>query len=71
MIIKAIIIKRNSAAPPFLQSMGRGDQLFWGTKDWVVWCKSKKGAEEIRSFELSRKEIFSNYDETKSKEGRN
>jgi len=21
--------------------------------DWVVWCKSKKGAEEIRSFELS------------------
>ena len=23
----------------------------------------KKGAEEIRSFELSRKEIFSNYDE--------
>jgi len=36
--------------------------------DWVVWCKSKKGAEEIRSFELSGKEIFSNYDETKSKE---
>jgi len=26
--------------------------------DWVVWCKSKKGAEEIRSFELSRKEIL-------------
>ena len=39
--------------------------------DWVVWCKSKKGAEEIRSFELSRKEIFSNYDETKSKEEKN
>jgi len=36
--------------------------------DWVVWCKSKNGAEEIRSFELSGKEIFSNYDETKSKE---
>jgi len=36
--------------------------------DWVVWCKSKKGAEEIRSFELSGKEIFPNYDETKSKE---
>jgi len=33
-----------------------------------VWCKSKKEAEEIRSFELSGKEIFSNYDETKSKE---
>jgi len=39
--------------------------------DWVVWCKSKRGAEEIRSFELSGKEIFSNYDETKSKEGKN
>ena len=39
--------------------------------DWVVWCKSKKGAEEIRSFELSGKEIFSNYDETESKEEKN
>jgi len=39
--------------------------------DWVVWCKSRKGAEEIRSFELSGKEIFSNYDETKSKEEKN
>jgi len=39
--------------------------------DWVVWCKSKKGAEEIRSFQLSGKEIFSNYDETKSKEEEN
>ena len=39
--------------------------------DWVVWCKSKKGAEEIRSFELSGKEIFPNYDETKSKEAKN
>jgi len=39
--------------------------------DWVVWCKSKKGAEEIRSFELSEKEIFSNCDETKSKEEKN
>jgi len=36
-----------------------------------VWCKSKTWAEEIRSFELSRKEIFSNYDETKSKEEKN
>jgi len=31
------------------------------THDLVVWCKSEKGAEEIRPFELSRKEIFSNY----------
>jgi len=42
--------------------------------DWVVMCKSKKGTEEIRSFELSGKEIFFNYDdndETKSKEEKN
>jgi len=39
--------------------------------DWVVWCKSKKAAEEICSFELSGKEILSNYDETKSKEEKN
>ena len=39
--------------------------------DWVVWCKFKKGAEEIRSFELSGKKIFSNYHETKSKEEKN
>ena len=37
--------------------------------DWVVWCKSKKGAEEICSFELSGKEIFFNYDETKIERG--
>jgi len=84
------------SAPPFFQSAGRGDLLFWGKKegptvviweslseqekkrwleesstmhDWVVWRKSKKGAEEIRSFELSGKEIFCNFDETKSKKG--
>ena len=78
------------SAPPFFQSAGRGDLLFWRGKegptvviweslseqekkswleesstihDWVVWCKSKKGAEEIHSFELSGKEILSNYDE--------
>ena len=34
--------------------------------NWVVWRKSKKGAENICSFELSEKETFSNYDETKS-----
>ena len=39
--------------------------------NWVVRGKSKKGAREIRSFELSGKEIFSNYDETKSKEEKN
>ena len=39
--------------------------------DWVVWCKSKKEVEEIRSFELSGKEIFFNHDETRSKEEKN
>ena len=39
--------------------------------DWVMWCKSKIRAEEICSFELSGKEIFSNYDETKSKGEKN
>jgi len=39
--------------------------------EWVIWCMSKKGAEEIRSFELSGKKIFSTYDATKSKEEKN
>ena len=39
--------------------------------DWVVWCQSKKGPKEIRSFELSGEDIFSNCDETKSKEEKN
>ena len=39
--------------------------------NWVVWYKSKKGTEEIRSFELSEKEILSNSKETKSKEVNN
>ena len=95
------IVPRESkemSAPPFFQSAGRGDLLFWGDKkgltvvtweslseqekeswleeastiyDWVVWCRSKKGAQEIRSFQLSGKEIFCNYDETKSKEEKN
>jgi len=39
--------------------------------NWVVWCKSKNGAEKTRSLELIGKEIFSNYDETKSKEKKN
>jgi len=39
--------------------------------DWVVCCRLKKGAEEIRSFELSGKKISFNYDETKPKEEKN
>ena len=38
------------------------------THDWVVWCKSKKGMEEINPLELNGNEIFFKYDETKSKE---
>ena len=36
--------------------------------DWVVWCKSTEGAGDIRSFEVSRKEMFFKYDKIKSKE---
>ena len=41
------------------------------THDWVVLCRSKKGAEENRSLELSKKELFSNYDKMKSTEEKN
>jgi len=34
-------------------------------------ASQKKGAEEIHSFQLSAKEIFFNYDETKLKEKKN
>jgi len=34
------------------------------THDWVVWCKSKKVVDRIRSSELSGKEIFFKYDKT-------
>jgi len=39
--------------------------------NWFLWCQTKKGAGEICSHELSGKEIFSNYHETKSKEEKN
>jgi len=39
--------------------------------NWVGWCKSKKGAEKVCSFDLRGKEIFSNCDETESKEEKN
>jgi len=56
-----------------LKSLSEQEKQSWireaGTMhDWVVWCKSKKGAEEIRSFERSEKKNFFNYNETKSKE---
>ena len=30
------------------------------SKDWVVWCRSRKKDEEQRPFEVDAKEIFSN-----------
>jgi len=56
-----------------LESLSQQEQESWlegaGTMhDWVVWCRSQKGADGIRSgsFGLGGKEIFSNYNETKS-----
>jgi len=70
------------SAPPFFQSAGRGDLMFWGeddgptvivweslseseqeqwsetmskSKDWVIWCKSRKKDEEHRPFEVDGK----------------
>jgi len=42
------------------ESLPEQDKASWldeasTTHEWFVWCKSKKGAEEIRSFELSGK----------------
>ena len=36
-----------------LEKMGK-------SKDWVVWCRSRKKDEEQRPFEVDGKEIFSN-----------
>lgn len=40
---------------------------FSTSKDWVVWCDSKKEREENRRLERHGKKLFSNYDEKKSK----
>ena len=49
----------------FFRAAGRGK--YNARLGRVTGCRSKEGAEEIRSFKLSGKEIFSNYNETKSK----
>jgi len=42
------------------------------SKDWVVWCRSRKKDEEQRPFEADGKEIFSNRSkQTKAKAGEN
>ena len=39
------------------------------SKDWVVWCNSKKEGEEDHRFEHHGEKLFSSYDEKKSKVG--
>jgi len=40
------------------------------SKDWVVWCRSRKKDEEQRPFEVDGKEIISNCSkQTKAKAG--
>ena len=39
------------------------------SKDWVVWCNSKKEGGEDHRFEHHGEKLFSNYDEKKSKFG--
>ena len=68
--------KKDGPTAVIWESLSEQENESWLEKantmhDWVVWCKSKKGAEEIRSFELSGKEIFFDYDETKPKEEKN
>jgi len=68
--------KKEGPMVVILESLSKQEKESWLEEantmhDWVVWCKSKKGAEEICPFELSEKQTFSNYDETKSKEKKN
>jgi len=47
------------------ESLLESEQKHWSkkmdkSKDWVVWCRSRKIDEEQRPFEADRKEIFSN-----------
>ena len=69
-------VKQEGPTIVIWESLSEQEKASWleeaGTiHDWVVWCKSKKGADEIRSFELSGKKIFSDYAETRSKEEKN
>jgi len=47
------------------ESLFESEQEQWSkkmgkSKDWVVWCRSRKEDEEQRPFEVDGKEIFSN-----------
>ena len=39
------------------------------SKDWIVWCNSKKEGKEDHRFEHYEKKLFSSYNEKKSKGG--
>ena len=48
------------------ESLSESEQEQWSekmdkSKDWVVWCRSRKKDEEQRPFEVDGKEIFSNH----------
>ena len=57
------------------ESLSKSEQEQWSkkmgeSKDWVVWCKSRKKDEEQRPFEADGKEICSNRSkQTKAKAG--
>jgi len=57
------------------ESLSELEQEQWSkkmgkSKDWVVWCRSRKKDEEQRPFEFDAKEIFSNRSkQTKAKAG--
>jgi len=47
------------------ESLSESEQEQWSenmgkSKDWVVWCRSRKKDEQQRPFEVDGKEIFSN-----------
>jgi len=47
------------------ESVSKSEQKEWSkkmgmSKDWVVWCRSRKKNDGQRPFEADRKEIFSN-----------
>ena len=47
------------------ESLSESEQEQWSkkmgkSKDWVLWCRSRKKDEEQRPFEVDGKEIFSN-----------
>ena len=64
-----LLFRRENEGPMvvILESLSEQEKKSWLEEagrmhDWVVWFRSKKGAEKICSFEHSGKAIFFNYD---------